>query len=115
MLSETTKNPPLTAAPTNSPNGLWTLWRKCGNEAVTHMVFYMQGDLKEAIVRAMAHCKKMRHKYVKVEPFCVDLDTVEKSAEREELKRIYGEAGIPDKPKKGYKDELDEIPVGVTK
>ncbi len=102
-----TKNPPLTAAPTNSPNGLWTLWRKIGNEAVSHTVFFLQGDLKAATIRAVAHCKTMRHKYVKVEPFCVDLDAVEKSAQREELKRIYGEAGIPDKPKKGYVDELD--------
>lgn len=106
---------PLLAGATNSPVNMWTLWRKIGNEQVTHIVFLLKGDLITAMERAQAHCKKMRHKFVKVEPFCVDLDEIEKSAEQRELIRTYGKAGIPDKPKKGYKDPLDEPVKEITK
>lgn len=44
-------------------------------------VFNHKGDLPTAIERGSEHCKKMGYRFIKVRPFIVDLDSIEKSRE----------------------------------
>lgn len=47
------------------------------------LTFHISGGLQEAIKRSREHCDRMNYKFIRCEPFLVNLDEVEKKFERE--------------------------------
>lgn len=51
--------------------------------------FYHIGDLASAINRGIEHCKIMNYRFIKVRPFIVDLEHIEKLREEQSWNEEY--------------------------
>jgi hypothetical protein len=66
-----------------STGDVFKLYYARGINPRCELIFKVDGGLQSAISRARSHCEKMNYKFIRCEPFLVNLDEVEKRFERE--------------------------------
>lgn len=84
MTPTETKTPPSKNGSPKDGAIVWTLYYIRGGPHTQTTHFMLNGDLRAAYARAKRHCEVMNYRFVRVEPFLIDLDSAENFLNQQE-------------------------------